>query len=117
MKRNLRLLAAAVALLLSAACSFGSVAATVPDSQTNEIAVVEGTDAVAVGTDAGAESTPLADPVDETKVSTGDFSLSGESGEILPDGSVYTIVANNTSYDGDNIEDFKADLDQVFDVK
>ena len=33
------------------------------------------------------------------------------------DGSVYTIVANDTSYDGDNIEDFKADLDQVFDVK
>ena len=92
MKRNLRFFAAAVALLLSAACSLGSVAATVPDSQTNEIAVVEGTDAVAVGTDAGAESTPLADPVDETKVSTDDFSLSGESGEILPDGSVYTIT-------------------------
>ena len=36
---------------------------------------------------------------------------------ISSDGSVYTIVANNTSYDGDNIEDFKADLDQVFGVK
>ena len=36
---------------------------------------------------------------------------------ISSDGSVYTIVANDTSYDGDNIEDFKADLDQVFNVK
>ena len=36
---------------------------------------------------------------------------------ISSDGSVYTIVANDTSYDGDNIEDFKADLDQVFGVK
>ena len=36
---------------------------------------------------------------------------------ISSDGSVYTIVANGTSYDGDNIEDFKADLDQVFNVK
>ena len=43
---------------------------------------------------------------------------------ISSDGSVYTIVANDISYDGDNyclcgdnIEDFKADLDQVFDVK
>ena len=36
---------------------------------------------------------------------------------ISSDGSVYTIVANDTSYDGDNIEDFKADLDQVFDIK
>ena len=43
---------------------------------------------------------------------------------ISSDGSVYTIVANDISYDGDNyclcgdnIEDFKVDLDQVFDVK
>lgn len=36
---------------------------------------------------------------------------------ISTDGSVYTIVANDTSYNGDNIEDFKADLDQVFNVK
>lgn len=36
---------------------------------------------------------------------------------ISSDGSVYTIVANDTSYNGDNIEDFKADLDQVFNVK
>lgn len=36
---------------------------------------------------------------------------------ISSDGSVYTIVANGTSYDGDNIEDFKADLDQVFKVR
>ena len=36
---------------------------------------------------------------------------------IRTDGSVYTIVANDISYDGDNIEDFKADLDQVFNVK
>ena len=36
---------------------------------------------------------------------------------ISSDGSVYTIVADGTSYDGDNIEDFKADLDQVFRVK
>ena len=96
MKRNLRLLTAAVALLLSAACSFGSVAATVPDSQSEQIAVVAGKDTVVQSADAGAagaDSTPLADPVDETKVSTGDFSLSGESGEILPDGSVYTITA------------------------
>ena len=35
---------------------------------------------------------------------------------ISSDGSVYTIVANDTSYDGDNIEDFKGDLDQVFNV-
>lgn len=36
---------------------------------------------------------------------------------ISSDGSVYTIVANDTSYNGDNIEDFKEDLDQVFKVK
>jgi hypothetical protein len=36
---------------------------------------------------------------------------------ISSDGSVYTIVADGTSYDGDNIEDFKADLDQVFNVR
>ena len=36
---------------------------------------------------------------------------------ISSDGSVYTIVANNTSYNGDNIEEFKTDLDQVFSVK
>lgn len=36
---------------------------------------------------------------------------------IRTDGSVYTIVANGICYDGDNIEDFKADLDQVFNVK
>lgn len=36
---------------------------------------------------------------------------------ISSDGSVYTIVADDTSYNGDNIEDFKADLDQVFGVK
>ena len=36
---------------------------------------------------------------------------------ISSDGSIYTIVANDISYDGDNIEDFKADLDQVFDIK
>jgi hypothetical protein len=36
---------------------------------------------------------------------------------ISSDGSVYTIVADDVSYNGDNIEDFKADLDQVFKVK
>lgn len=36
---------------------------------------------------------------------------------ISSDGAVYTIVSNDVSYDGDNIEDFKADLDQVFKVK
>ena len=36
---------------------------------------------------------------------------------ISSDGSIYTIIANDISYDGDNIEDFKADLDQVFDIK
>lgn len=36
---------------------------------------------------------------------------------IASDGSVYTIVANGASYNGDNIEDFKADLDQVFKVR
>ena len=35
----------------------------------------------------------------------------------LSNGSVYTIVADDISYNGDNIEDFKADLDQVLDVK
>lgn len=39
------------------------------------------------------------------------------SSGISLDGSVYTIVANDTSYNGDNIEEFKADLDQVFNVK
>ena len=36
---------------------------------------------------------------------------------ISSDGSIYTIVADDISYNGDNIEDFKADLDQVFDIK
>ena len=36
---------------------------------------------------------------------------------ISSDGSVYTIVADDVSYNGDNIEDFKADLDQVFKVR
>lgn len=36
------------------------------------------------------------------------------SSSIVADGAVYTIVADDTSYDGDNIEEFKEDLDQVF---
>lgn len=36
---------------------------------------------------------------------------------ISSDGSVYTIVSDDVSYNGDNIEDFKADLDQVFKVR
>lgn len=36
---------------------------------------------------------------------------------ISSDGAVYTIVANDISYNGDNIEDFKADLDMVFGIR
>lgn len=39
------------------------------------------------------------------------------SSSIAADGAVYTIVADNTSYDGDNIEEFKEDLDQVFGIR
>lgn len=33
---------------------------------------------------------------------------------IAADGAVYTIVADDISYNGDNIEEFKEDLDIVF---
>lgn len=33
---------------------------------------------------------------------------------IAADGTVYTIVADDISYNGDNIEEFKEDLDIVF---
>lgn len=36
------------------------------------------------------------------------------SSSIATDGAVYTIVADDTSYDGDSIEEFKEDLDRVF---
>lgn len=36
------------------------------------------------------------------------------SSSIASDGAVYTIVADDTSYDGDSIEEFKEDLDRVF---
>lgn len=36
------------------------------------------------------------------------------SSSIAADGAVYTIVANDTCYDGDSIEEFKEDLDRVF---
>lgn len=36
---------------------------------------------------------------------------------IAADGAVYTIVANDISYNGDNIEEFKEDLDIVFGIR
>lgn len=36
------------------------------------------------------------------------------SSSIASDGAVYTIVADDISYNGDNIEEFKEDLDIVF---
>lgn len=36
---------------------------------------------------------------------------------IRHDGAVYTILADDTSYNGDNIEEFKEDLDQVFGIR
>lgn len=63
----------------------------------------------------------------DTKVTRFEISEEGEYDDeiivnilfsgISSDGSVYTIVADDVSYNGDNIEDFKADLDQVFKVR
>lgn len=39
------------------------------------------------------------------------------SSSIASDGAVYTIVANDISYNGDNIEEFKEDLDIVFGIR
>lgn len=36
---------------------------------------------------------------------------------IRHDGAVYTILTDDISYNGDNIEEFKADLDQVFGIR
>lgn len=36
---------------------------------------------------------------------------------IAADGAVYTIVADDISYNGDNIEEFKEDLDIVFGIR
>lgn len=36
---------------------------------------------------------------------------------IAADGAVYTIVADDNSYNGDNIEEFKEDLDLVFGIR
>ena len=63
----------------------------------------------------------------DTKVTRFEISEEGEYDDeiivnilfsgISSDGSVYTIVADDISYNGDNIEDFKAALDQVFKVR
>lgn len=39
------------------------------------------------------------------------------SSSIASDGAVYTIVADDISYNGDNIEEFKEDLDIVFGIR
>jgi len=39
------------------------------------------------------------------------------SSSIAADGAVYTIVADDISYNGDNIEEFKEDLDIVFRIR
>jgi hypothetical protein len=39
------------------------------------------------------------------------------SSSIATDGAVYTIVADDISYNGDNIEEFKEDLDLVFGIR
>lgn len=39
------------------------------------------------------------------------------SSSIVADGAVYTIVADDISYNGDNIEEFKEDLDIVFGIR
>ena len=39
------------------------------------------------------------------------------SSSIAADGAVYTIVADDISYNGDNIEEFKEDLDIVFGIR
>lgn len=36
---------------------------------------------------------------------------------IAADGAVYKIVADDISYNGDNIEEFKEDLDIVFGIR
>ena len=39
------------------------------------------------------------------------------SSSITSDGAVYKIVTNDISYNGDNIEEFKEDLDIVFGIR
>ena len=39
------------------------------------------------------------------------------SSSIVSDGAVYMIVMDDNSYNGDNIEEFKEDLDIVFKIR
>ena len=88
-----RLLAVIIILtLLCVAC--GKTAQTSTDASGSDAA----TDVIVTATSAPAatpaqETEALSDPTDESKITTGDFTLTSDAGEITPVGVVYTITA------------------------
>lgn len=90
MKRNLICLILAALLMTACAAPAGTQGTAAAATATAEAAAVP---TETVESSASSNASPLEDPADTGKVTTDAFSVTSGQGEILPDGSVYTIDA------------------------
>ena len=96
MKKTI-LISLVLAALLTAACAVPGASDTSSPSVSVQTAAAENASPTAASTGSASADTaaasPLADPADETKVTTDTFTITSDAGEVTSLGSVYTITA------------------------